>query len=505
MSQTVVNAHIVGQSIQMTNLPLIASGIEGALGIACDFSEEWGGYGKIAVFYRNEAEVYHVPLVNDLATVPHEVLAAEGFFYFGIMGTAENTRTTEVLRVNVVKGAITAATAEPAAPTQSIYKQLVAAYGLASARLDELVKMRGASADFEDWLSDEYISGPVYNNGASVYVDLTIKNMSLVAGGSHYTDYFVPPYHAPLCPVYLETTNSDINVTITKADTVLNAGYSRILIENVGNDMLTTDMEVSCRGFYPRNSVFVEELGDIRVGVDGTAYLSAGEAVREQVKQLKEGAAGGKLTEAVLMQDNIQDALLKIQYYLKSAVFTDLRDTANYTPVNFPEVSPDWLFTPGASGDIKCPVALETTGTWEVKTRVFLNPAKRYGDIMATVNDSGEVQSGAIIECAYNGDGTLTIGLFVKPDGGSSLNVSRSTTVNQWVDIRAGFSGDKYFMEITEESGEVKLSEKANSAATPTGKYPVFGKIVNGYFDGKIDLAKTEVIMNGEVVWRAVV
>ena len=162
MSQTVINAHIVGQSVQMANLPLIASGVEGALQIGCDFSDEWSGYGKTAVFYRDEAEVYHVPLTQDIVTIPSEVLVEGGFFYFGIMGVAENTRTTEVVRVSVVKGAITAATATPAEPAPNIYQQIMSAYGeldsallVTSARVDELVAMRGSDGATDTTVADE--------------------------------------------------------------------------------------------------------------------------------------------------------------------------------------------------------------------------------------------------------------------------------------------------------------------------------------------------------------
>lgn len=312
MSQTVINAHIVGQSIQMANLPLVASGIKGALVIHCDFSAEWSGYGKTAVFYRDATEVYHIPLVGSEAEVPHEVLAEEGFFFFGIMGAADNVRTTEVLRVSVAKGAITTATAEPAEPTLDIYQQLVAVYdkterdlAVATARFNEAIKMSAGPDHYDDLVGDEYIGGLVSCNGAAAYIDLTITGLSLVAGGHHYTDYFILSGYAPLCPVYLETTNTDINVTIEKADSE-QEGHSRILIENVGNSMLTTDMVVSCRGFYPLAYMYHGEVSDIRVGWDGEVYPTAGEAVRAQVGQLGEKVNG--LTTSGLIAEEVTPA-----------------------------------------------------------------------------------------------------------------------------------------------------------------------------------------------------
>jgi lysophospholipase L1-like esterase len=135
MSKTIITAHIIDQAVQLANMPLLASGSENVLQIRCDFCNLWEGYGKTAVFYRDKGKVYHIPLVGDVATVPWEVLTDEGHFYFGIMGVADNTRTTEVVRLNVSEGAITTATAEPEEPTPDIYQQLLSAYGALEAAI----------------------------------------------------------------------------------------------------------------------------------------------------------------------------------------------------------------------------------------------------------------------------------------------------------------------------------------------------------------------------------
>jgi hypothetical protein len=272
----------------MVNLPLIASGTEGALQIGCDFSEEWGGYGKTAVFYREEAKVYHVPMFNDIATIPSEVLFDGGYFFFGIMGMAENIRTTEVLRVTVVKGAITSATASPEDPTPDIYQQILVAYQEQStalrvekARVDQLVAQRG-SGDIIYTLSDEYINGTIESNGASAYISFSITGLSLVGGGHHYTDYCITPARNPLAPVELKTSNPDINVTI-EPGTADNGYWARLLIENVSTEMYTTDMVTTCSAEYALQSVYNKELADLRVDYDGNTYDIAGDAVREQV------------------------------------------------------------------------------------------------------------------------------------------------------------------------------------------------------------------------------
>lgn len=126
MSYTKITAHIIDQTIQLVNVPLLASGGVDVVQIQCDFCALWDDYEKTAVFSRKGGPVYHIPLVDGAVVVPHEVLAEAGHFFFGVFGVKDNTRTTEVLTLKVVQGAITIATADPKDPTPSIYDQLLA-------------------------------------------------------------------------------------------------------------------------------------------------------------------------------------------------------------------------------------------------------------------------------------------------------------------------------------------------------------------------------------------
>lgn len=282
MSNTRILARITDQAVELVTVPLIASGSAGVLQIQCEFDSLWSGYGKTAVFYRTEDEVYHIPVASNLATVPQEVLADDGEFFFGVMGISENTRTTEVVRLQVKQGALSKSTAKPAAPTPDIYQQLVASYGSIDARFNQMIAMKGTGNTTEHTLSDEYISGTIKTNGAVAHIEFTITGLSLVAGGNHYTDFCVPPELASLCQVWLESTNADLNVAI-RAASEANDGWSRILIENVGSGTYTTDMVTTIRGDYPLATMFVAELADMRVTAAGKTYSTAGEALRDQM------------------------------------------------------------------------------------------------------------------------------------------------------------------------------------------------------------------------------
>lgn len=302
MIYTIINATITDQSMQLSNLPLLASGSEGVLQIACRFCEKWDDYAKAGVFYRKPGVVYHVPMDGDVVTVPKEVLVDAGGFYFGIMGVyGSTTRTTEAVRVVLVQGAITTSTTNPEDPTPDLYSQLLASLARSNARVNQLVKMGSTQGAIAQDLSDEYITGSILSNGAAAYINFTISGMSLAAGGWHYTDYCVLPANAPLGPVQLQTSNPDINVTLFPAE---EQGWARMLIENPSSDYFDTYNTVTVEGFYPLASMSVAELADVRVGYDGREYETAGEAVRQQIESIVglPGVDPGELPPAVIAQ-----------------------------------------------------------------------------------------------------------------------------------------------------------------------------------------------------------
>ncbi len=129
MSYTRIQARVTDQAIQLVNVPLIASGGMNEVRVDFNFCSKWDSLGKTAVFYQNPEQAYHVLMTEDSAVVPAEVLAKDGLFYFGVFGTGEDqVRTTEVVSMTIVKGAITFNHIEPSEPTPDIYQQLLAAY-----------------------------------------------------------------------------------------------------------------------------------------------------------------------------------------------------------------------------------------------------------------------------------------------------------------------------------------------------------------------------------------
>lgn len=290
MSQcTIINAHITDQVLQLSNLPRIASGSKKALQIRCNFCGKWDGCGKVAVFYRDGGDVYHVPVAEGLVTVPWEVLTDEGYFWFGIMGEDDLTRTTEVIRIEVAKGALTVATAETREPTPDIYQQLVAAYGetgqavaVERARIDELVAMRGDGevTDFEISSNDGKVTGIIKSNGTSAYIEVRLDN--------HLFTYQLPSFQAsvsmpsafmPVGRVVLSRNGTPVNDFLVTVEPM--ESYAQILFKYIGSDESSSLYHGDTfTGFYSVASIAVPELSDARDGYDGTKYATAGNAVR---------------------------------------------------------------------------------------------------------------------------------------------------------------------------------------------------------------------------------
>lgn len=126
MGKTLIRVECLDQKLIITSAPAIASGGRNEDEIEFSFCPLWAGFAKTAVFYRNEAEVYHATVSADKCIIPHEVLQDDGIMFFGVFGTkGDTTRTSEVIRYRVVKGALTTGT-KPSDPTPDIYEQIAA-------------------------------------------------------------------------------------------------------------------------------------------------------------------------------------------------------------------------------------------------------------------------------------------------------------------------------------------------------------------------------------------
>lgn len=124
--RTVINVRCKDQILSYIKMPLVTSGNINEDKIKFEFCPMWDGFTKTAVFYRNEADVYHVLLEEDNSClIPPEVLTTPGTLHFGVFGVLDDrVRTSEVIQYTVKRGAITEAT-KISDPTPDIYTQIL--------------------------------------------------------------------------------------------------------------------------------------------------------------------------------------------------------------------------------------------------------------------------------------------------------------------------------------------------------------------------------------------
>lgn len=187
MSYTVIQAQVTDQAMQLTNWPKLASGGVNEVQVQFAFCSLWDGFAKTAIFYNDPAKVYAVLVADNAAVVPHEVMADDGAFYMGVFGTnaAGQTRTTEVLALEVVQGAITTATAV-SDPTPDIYQQILAQHAMLLARVNNLSTLQEGSTTGDAELQDIRVGhdGTVYANAGEAVREQT-KQAIVAAGASN--------------------------------------------------------------------------------------------------------------------------------------------------------------------------------------------------------------------------------------------------------------------------------------------------------------------------------
>ena len=122
MGATCMKVSCVDQRLVVTTAPVIASGGRNENEIIFTFCPLWSDFAKVATFYRDEEHIYSALIENNRCVIPWEVLAEDGEFFFSVFGVSGDiTRTSEVVKYKVIKGAIT----EVSDPTPDMYEQIL--------------------------------------------------------------------------------------------------------------------------------------------------------------------------------------------------------------------------------------------------------------------------------------------------------------------------------------------------------------------------------------------
>lgn len=128
---TIIEMSCNDQDLEITSMPVVASGGIHENFVAFTFCEKWEGLTKTGVFYRDgkKLEPYY-SMVDDrnMCEVPHEVTDQAGTIYIGVFGVVGDAiKTSKVVAYKVKQGAITSELA-PTNPSQEIWDQLLKSY-----------------------------------------------------------------------------------------------------------------------------------------------------------------------------------------------------------------------------------------------------------------------------------------------------------------------------------------------------------------------------------------
>lgn len=124
---TTIILSVIDQRLTITQKPKLASGNKESVRLKVNFSDEWSGYAKTAIFYQEDQPMFPALLnSSDECVVPWEAISCEGTLFIGVFGSKNGIRkSTEVTRYTVHQGAWTEDLSETV-PTPDIYTQFLA-------------------------------------------------------------------------------------------------------------------------------------------------------------------------------------------------------------------------------------------------------------------------------------------------------------------------------------------------------------------------------------------
>lgn len=141
---TTIKLKVIDENIEFTSSPPVYSGDVNTISTLFEFGENWEGFTKTAVFYREIENPYRQVLKDDECFVPHEVMMTAGRIYIGVFGVKDDkVKTSEVVFYDIGTGVMTFGSIPE--PSDEIWQQI----------LDELGNIRQEQKDFKDEIMTE--------------------------------------------------------------------------------------------------------------------------------------------------------------------------------------------------------------------------------------------------------------------------------------------------------------------------------------------------------------
>ncbi len=331
---SVIKVTVDDQNLYITESPKIAAQGVNENYIKFEFSEDWDGFGKTAVFYSETgAGTIYTSVVNadGRALVPSAVTASAGTIHLGLSGTdGDVIKTTEILSYKVVDGIYSAESPAPE-PDPGVYEQMLAMVGeIQSAQATFETEMQAGQTAFEteveagqdayeaviDARIDNFIdssnpssvttlwTGSIFRSGQSATLSESVSRFDFLdfyIVSAETTKFIrVPasqaslqiqtqslPNAADLLSVYMWETGLTISGTTVTVDKCISLTWNYQIpgTQTYNADAITGPIISRIDG-VKISEESPAELRDVRVGVDGTTYASAGAAVRGQIEDI---------------------------------------------------------------------------------------------------------------------------------------------------------------------------------------------------------------------------
>ena len=180
-----ITAEVRERELRLTSIPMMPSGSRNHLWIRITFDSEWEGTTKTLVAYRDLSKPYHVPLgLDDMALIPHEVLAKHGVVYLGVFGVAGDQRVTStIVRYGVNEGALTEGL-QPSDPTPEMWDQLISAVNEMRQAAESAMRDAQTAAQGAQWSAQDAAGSAKQAEGAATRAETATDTATTAAGNA---------------------------------------------------------------------------------------------------------------------------------------------------------------------------------------------------------------------------------------------------------------------------------------------------------------------------------
>ena len=177
------------QLLAVTLNPKLASGQQNTVDIHVDFSDDWDGFAKSAVFFTSNDTntIYEKVLTNGECVIPAEVMSKDGVLYIGVRGVnSQNNevKTTSLVKYKISEGSPSGAGTE-VEPTPNVYQQLLTAYGKTDNSINKEISDRKSAISTEKAERQKAIATEKAERQAEIAVERNrITNLVTLPEGS---------------------------------------------------------------------------------------------------------------------------------------------------------------------------------------------------------------------------------------------------------------------------------------------------------------------------------